>query len=80
MGNIRQQRSIRHSIGEGSVFQKLDRIAREEEILLSRARLWALNLRREEEQIANLDQQRDALVRGLELLIREEEELTYPPH
>lgn len=68
MRDIRQQQLIRHSIGEGKVLQKLDRMAREKEILLTRAQLWASNLRREEERIAELDRQREALVRGLEPL------------
>lgn len=79
MRDIRQQQSIRHSIGEGSFFQKLDRMAREKEILLARAELWASNLRREEERIAGLDRQREVLVRDLEPLAREEEkEVPYP--
>ena len=66
MRDVRQQQSIRHSIGEGSFFQKLDRIARQKEILLTRAGLWASNLRREEERIVDLDRERDALLRSLE--------------
>ena len=79
MRDIRPQQSIRHSVGEGSFFQELDRMARGKEILLARARLWASNLRREEERIAQLDQQREVLVRGLEPLVREEEkQVPYP--
>lgn len=79
MRDIRQQQSIRHSIGEGSFFQKLDRIAREKEILLTRAKLWASNLRREEERIVDLDGEREELVRGLETLAGEAEgELSSP--
>lgn len=80
MRDIRQQQSIRHSIGEGKLFQKLDRMAREKEILLARAELWASNLRREEERIAELDRQREALVGGPETLIEEPEKaVSFPP-
>jgi hypothetical protein len=69
MRDLRQQQLIRHTSGEGSVFQKLDRIAREREILLARARLWATNFRQEEERIAELDRERGVLIRGLETLV-----------
>ena len=79
MHDIRHQQSIPHSTGEGTVFQKLDRMAREKERLLARAELWASKLRREEERIAELDRQRELLLRSLEPLIREaEEEVPYP--
>ena len=72
MHDARHQQSIRHSTGEGTVFQQLDRLARDKETALSMARLWASKLGREEERIAEMDRQREALLRTLEPVLRAE--------
>jgi len=72
MHDVRHQQSIRHSTGEGTVFQQLDRLARDKERALSMARLWASKLGREEERIAEMDRQREALLRTLEPVLRAE--------
>jgi len=72
MHNVRHQQSIPHSTGEGTVFQKLDRLAREKLRLLKRARLWASKLVRERENIVQVDRERELLLRGIAPRIKAE--------
>lgn len=72
MHNLRHQQSIPHSTGEGTIFQQLDRLAREKARLLKRAKLWASKLTRECENVTQVDRERELLLRGLEPRIRSE--------
>ncbi|MCG2767245.1 MAG: hypothetical protein L6435_02530 [Anaerolineae bacterium] len=72
MHDVRHQQSIRHSTARGTVFQQLERLAQEKERALTRARLWASKLKRGEERIAEIDRQREALLRTLEPVLRAE--------
>ena len=72
MHDMKHQQSIPHSTGEGTAFQKLDRLAMERERLLKRTLLWAANLRREMERIAQVDQERERLLRQMTPYIRAE--------
>lgn len=72
MHDMRHQDSIPHSTGEGTVFQKLDRLAREEVRLLKRAKSWASNLKREQERIAQVNLERERLLRAVAPLIARE--------
>ncbi|MFQ5878830.1 MAG: hypothetical protein ACE5IZ_01460 [Dehalococcoidia bacterium] len=72
MHDIRHQQSIPHSTGEGTVFQRLDRLAMERERLLKRTLLWAANLRRELEHIDQVDQEQEMLLRQVAPYIRAE--------
>lgn len=72
MHDIRHQQSIPHSTGQGTAFQRLDRLARERLRLLKRARLWASKLVRERENIVQVDRERDLLLRILRPHIEKE--------
>ena len=61
--DVRHQQSIPHSTGQGTVFQRLDRLAMERKRLLTRSLLWASNLRRELENIAQVDREREMKLR-----------------
>ena len=75
MHDVRHQQSIPHSTGEGTVFQKLDRLAMERERLLKRTLLWAANLRREMEHIAQVDRESQKLLSQATPYIRAELEV-----